>query len=192
MPSSNDQHSKFVVNYNIMSTPTELINLLRRLRAVREFDSKPIPDAALQDILEVARWTGSGMNSQPWHLVVVKQPEVLQQIGQSEGYIKFVTHAQAAIVPAVESAADGFDEGRLAERILLAATAHGLGAALGWLQGGGQVSVRTLLNIPANYRVRTVIALGYPTEAALQPKAKPGEARKALAEIVSYEKFGAG
>ena len=173
-----------------MSTPTELITFLRRLRAVREFNSNPILEAALQDILEVARWSGSGMNSQPWHLVVVKARETLQQIGQAEGYIKFVAQAQVAIVPAINHDADGFDEGRLAERILLAATAHGLGAALGWLQGSGQDTVRTLLNIPANYRVRTVIALGYPTEAALQPRAKPGEARKALTEIVSREKFG--
>ena len=38
------------------------IDLLRRLRAVREFRPDPVPQAAIDDMLEVARWTGTASN----------------------------------------------------------------------------------------------------------------------------------
>ena len=171
------------------ANPQTLTQAMRRLKAVREYNGNPIPDADLQDILEVARWTGSSMNTQPWHLVVVKDRNTLQQIAQAEGYIKFVGQAQVAIVPVIDQKGSGFDEGRLVERILLAAHAHGIGAGMGWFQGNGAASVQTLLNIPAQYRVRAVIALGYPSDTAQKPRAKPGEARKPLNEIISYERF---
>jgi nitroreductase len=41
--------------------------LLRSLRAVHRY----APDDVLVSIVEVARWTGSAENSQPWKLVVV-------------------------------------------------------------------------------------------------------------------------
>ncbi len=49
----------------------QVIELLHTLRAVRHFSAHAIPDAVLQDLLEVARWTGSAKNTQPWELVVI-------------------------------------------------------------------------------------------------------------------------
>lgn len=45
---------------------------LRTLRAVRRFSARPIPEDVLLGIIEVARWTGSAKNIQPWELVVVE------------------------------------------------------------------------------------------------------------------------
>lgn len=39
-----------------------IINTLRQIRQTRAFTQQAVPDAALNDILEVARWTGSAGN----------------------------------------------------------------------------------------------------------------------------------
>src|SRR5215467_11132710 len=55
-----------------LSTRTaEEIAFLRGLRQIRQLKPDPLPQAALDDILEVARWTGSARNIQPWDLVLI-------------------------------------------------------------------------------------------------------------------------
>jgi nitroreductase len=79
-----------------------------------------------------------------------------------------------------------YDEGRLAERIMLAAHAHGVGSSIGWLVGSGRDSARELLGIPQKKVVRTAISLGYPDEEARRSR---GQARKPLGEIVHEESY---
>lgn len=168
------------------------IRLLRRVRQFRDFRPDPVRDDALQAILEVARWTGSGMNRQPWELVVVRDRSTLEQLAQAAPTAKHLAKASVAIVivmPGEDEAMDAFDEARLAERILIAATALGLGAGIGWVQGKGRAAVRKLLGIPEGRLVRTAISLGYPTEQALERKSERGQARKPLAEIVHEERY---
>jgi len=51
-------------------TPRAAVRPLLRTRQVREFTPEPPSDEQLDAILEVARWTGSSQNSQPWRFVV--------------------------------------------------------------------------------------------------------------------------
>ncbi len=44
--------------------------ILRR-RSIRAYKPKPVPRQLIEEILEVARWTPSGTNAQPWGTVVV-------------------------------------------------------------------------------------------------------------------------
>ena len=46
--------------------PQRLIVLLRGLRAVRQFRPDPVPQEVVDSVLEVARWSGSAGNQQPW------------------------------------------------------------------------------------------------------------------------------
>ncbi len=81
-----------------------------------------------------------------------------------------------------------FDEGRVSERILLAASAHGLGAGTGWFisDTGGEEQVKHLLGIPSNKVVRQALGIGYP---AAVPQSSGG-GRKPLDEVVSWERYG--
>lgn len=45
--------------------------LARRRRAVRHFQSKPLPDGLLHRLLDIAHWAPSGYNLQPTHFMVV-------------------------------------------------------------------------------------------------------------------------
>jgi hypothetical protein len=103
---------------------------LRGMRAIREFRPEPVAPEIIDDILEVARWTGSAMNSQPWRINVVRDRDTLPAMAGASGYVKHLATASAGFVLVMKGAGHEFDEGRLAERICLAATAHGVGAGL--------------------------------------------------------------
>jgi nitroreductase len=169
-----------------------LLRTMRRVRSVRSFRPDPVPDEVLTEILDVARWTGSGSNRQPWMFVVVRERATLSAIAAASPNVRHVAGAAAVIViimdgdmPEIET----FDEGRVAERILIAATDLGLASAIGWIVPAGAAGVGALLGVPKGRRVRTLVSLGYPTEEGSRPKSAPGTARRPLAEMVRFERF---
>ena len=175
-------------------TASDNIRFLKHLRAVRAFRPGTVPEAALKDILDVARWSGSASNRQPWELVVVQDREMLQALVNGEGSIKHVGSAAMAIILVMAGDPDRFphetyDEGRLSERIMLAAAAHGLGSCIGWFKGNAPSEVKEMLGIPADRLVRTVISIGYPDEEARRAQPKRPQPRKPIAEIVHRERF---
>jgi nitroreductase len=172
-------------------TAADLISFLRSLRAVRSFRPDPVPHEVVNDILEVARWSGSASNRQPWELVVIRDREALGKLARVEGYAAYLRDAPLGIVLVMAGERieqETFDEGRLAERIMLAAWAHGVGSSVGWFVGDGRAAAKEILGIPENRTVRTVISLGYPEEGARRRRA--GRARKPLSEIVHEERYG--
>ena len=180
---------------SIADTTRDRIAFLRRLRAVRDFRSDPVPGRVVDDLLEVARWTGSARNAQPWEFVLVRDPETLRALAAVEGYAKHLAGAPLGIVLVMagnpgQVAQETYDEGRLSERIMLAAHAHGVGSCIGWFAGGGRDAAKAVLGIPPGRTVRTAISCGYPDEAARRARPKPAEARKPLADLVHEERYG--
>jgi len=58
-----------------MATEYEmLIGLLHRRMSVRKFKTDPLPEGAVEKILEAGRWAMSGANGQPWEFIVVTDP----------------------------------------------------------------------------------------------------------------------
>src|ERR1700741_5338902 len=57
-----------------------LIDLIRSRASVRKLKPDPIPDEKITQVLEVGRWAMSGANGQPWDFIVVKDPEIKQQL----------------------------------------------------------------------------------------------------------------
>jgi len=85
-----------------------------------------------------------------------------------------------------------YDEGRMAERISLAAAAHGLGSSIGWFSGDGREQVKDFLRIPADRLVRTAISIGLPDweRHRMSGRGRNPDARRPLAEIVHRERMG--
>ncbi len=175
-----------------IQTSQERISFLRNLRAVRQFRPDPVPQEVIDAILEVARWSGSAGNRQPWELVVIRKSETLQALASVDGYTQHLANAPSAIVLVMageQATQETYDEGRLSERIMLAAAAYGLGSCIGWFIGNGVVAAKNLLDIPEGRAVRTAISLGYPDEDARSNRPKPAQARKQLSEIVHWEQY---
>ncbi len=165
-------------------TPREAVRPLLRVRQVREFRTDtPVSAAELDAIADAARWSGSSQNTQPWRFITMRDPATLRAIhGAGLPQTRSLDTASAAIgivMPVQDGKAVtfAFDEGRAAERVLVAATMLGLGAGIAWIGSAARPAVATLLGIPDGWSLRTIIALGHPTAAAAARKAAPGEAR---------------
>jgi nitroreductase len=166
-------------------------HFLLSLRAVRQFRGDPVPQEVVDDVLEVARLSGSASNKQPWELVVVRDRETLQALAGVEGYAGHLAGAALGIVPVMageREEQEAYDEGRLCERIMLAAHAHGVGSSIGWFVRGGRSEAKRLLGVPQERTLRTAISLGYADESAR--RGRGGPARKPLDEIVHEERYG--
>jgi len=53
---------------------------VKRRRTVREFSDRPIPDEVIKNVLLAAGTAPSGANMQPWHFVMVSNPEIKKEI----------------------------------------------------------------------------------------------------------------
>src|SRR5262245_20072298 len=60
--------------------PADLLKPLRRTRQFREFEPTPLTDDQLDALADVARWTGSSRNTQPWRFLVLTDPSTLRAI----------------------------------------------------------------------------------------------------------------
>ena len=113
-------------------TKDDLLNFMRRLRAVREYTAEEVTQATLEEILDVGRWSATGGNRQPHEVVVVRDHDVKQKF--AEWGAKPAGPAAVALLIVTASDASAFDEGRVAERLALAAKACGLGSCIATLK----------------------------------------------------------
>jgi len=56
---------------------------LRRRRTVREFSDRPVPRSVIESCLLAAGTAPNGANRQPWHFVVVGDPEIKSKIREA-------------------------------------------------------------------------------------------------------------
>src|SRR5947209_7720168 len=116
-----------------MTDISTLTAFLRSIRAVRRFSSEPISDQVLQAILEAGRWTGSSKNTQLWRLIVIRGRRTLATLAACGPFARHLAGAQTAIALVMDNGRQQFDEGRLAQNLMLAAWAHGVGSCIGSL-----------------------------------------------------------
>ena len=169
------------------------IEFLRTLRQSRRFTDQPVPQVVLHDLLEVARWTGSAKNSQPWEFVVVEDRETLAQLAGAGQFARFLEGVALAIVIVLHGKAprsEAYDEGRVSERLMLAGRLHGLGSGTGWFSGEGSEEVKGLLGIPRERHVLSAVGFGYVESDIERMPTGVNRGRKPLAEIVSYGVYG--
>ena len=180
---------------------TSFLDLATTRQSDRSFDStRPVEREKLTRIIEAARLAPSACNSQPWHLIVVDDPELKNRVADATatkllGLNHFTKQAPVHIVIVEEKMnfSSGFgalmkdkyyahvDIGILASFLTLAAASEGLGSCiLGWFD---ERKMRNLLNIPSNKRVLLDIIVGYSTQTQREKK------RKETEEIISYNQY---
>jgi nitroreductase len=171
----------------------DMIKFLRGLRAVREYTSEPIPDDVIRDILEVGRWSGSASNAQPAEVVVVRDQELKRKMADGgAGPAAGAALALVIVTPGVVERHDieVFDSGRLVERLLLAAKAHGLGGNVATLKGQGPNAIGEALGVPAGKRVWSVVTIGHIDEEAREARARrPTSGRKPSEAFVHWDRY---
>jgi nitroreductase len=142
------------------------LRFLASLRSVRTFTADPVSRDQVEQIVDVARWTGSARNRQPWRFVAVSDQVVRRQLSELGSYAGHL--ATAPMVLVVLSEDNGrvdteFDVGRVSQTICLAAHALGLGSCLATLYPQQNVAAAAaILGIRSPWLPRHAISLGRP------------------------------
>jgi nitroreductase len=163
----------------------EVFEAIRTILAVRRYNDQPVPADVTRQIVEAGRLSASGMNSQPWHFVVVENRDTLKQLGALARTGPYTAQAPLAIVVAIEPGKLAVsDASRAIQSMMLTAWAAGVGS--NWVGFSELGAVRELLGIPETLDVLAILPFGYPADAIGQGKKK----RKPIGEVASRERFG--
>ena len=165
-------------------------------RSIRRYLDKPVEREKLEVIAECAINAPSGSNRQPWQVRIVENQELLakinavfmkenaQQIRRDKNFKNMFRNAPNIIIVCTPTQGGGeLEAGMLGQNIMLAAHSIGLGTCcLGGVVRFVSSSPKTEffrdeLNIPVDYKINYIIAIGYPDE---EPEAKPRDDSKVL------------
>jgi nitroreductase len=143
-------------------------------RSVRKYQNRGIPEAMFKDLLEAAMAAPSAVARDPWHFLVIRRPDTLQQLAEILPHGQMLRHAAAAFVVVSDiNRAHGRlesymlqDVSAAIENILLAANRLGLGGC--WLgvhpRLDRMAGIRKLFDLPEHIIPVSAVALGWPAE----------------------------
>ncbi len=152
-----------------------LYDLIISRRSIRQFKPVPIARDILKEVVNAGRLAPSAANRQPLEFIVVDEESKMAKIFPClkwagyiapEGNPKPGQEPRAYVVVLVNTKIreKGFewDSGAAIENMILTAWEKGIGSC--WIISVDKNRVSASLNIPAHYRIDSVIALGYPAE----------------------------
>jgi nitroreductase len=139
-------------------------------RSVREYLNKDVTDEQIQKILHAGMSAPSAGNEQPWHFVVIKNKQKLEELTQLSPYAKMLNAANLAILVCGDlnrQKHEGYwmiDCAAATENMLLEITHLQLGAV--WLGVYPRIErmkyLKEFFNLPANVEAFSMLSIGYP------------------------------
>ena len=181
-------------------------------RTIRRFKPDPVPRELLERMVNAARLAPSAANVQPLEFVVVEDTARKAEVFPALKWAAYIAPAgdpgpgeepAAYVVVLVNSKLREkmfeYDVGAAMENMILVALAEGVGAC--WMLSIDRDKLRAALGVPAEYRIDSVLALGYPAE---EPAAEVmGEScrywkdaagrlhvpKRALSTVVHFDRF---
>lgn len=153
----------------------KLLNLLMKRRSIRKYQKQEVDKETIDKIIKGALTSPSGRDRKPWELVVVTDKKILASLGDARGGAS--AHMKNAglgiVVIANPQTTDIWveDASIMATVIQLLSESLGLGSC--WIQVRKRLNdkeesvedcIKEILNIPENYRVECMLAIGYPDE----------------------------
>jgi nitroreductase len=179
----------------------ELTDAIKGRRSIRKYKPDPIPEEALQVVLEAAKWAPSWANTQCREIVVVKDHRLKEDLAtalpKSNPAFSSMTDAPVILVLCGKKGVSGFYKGQPAtekgdwllfdlglamQNLCLAAHALGLGTVVVGMFDHRRVS--EILKLPPHVDVVAMTPLGYPAAPGTVPK------RKEISEFVFYDEYG--
>lgn len=178
----------------------DMMKLMTGRRTYRRFDqSRRIPEAVIEEIIESARLSSSARNDQQLTFVVVENAEKVEKIfpmthfaaalPKELGTPKEGEHPVLYILLLVEAgAADQWipvDAGIAAANMTMAAWYHGVGSCI--MGAIERKKIQEALAIPDKYEIHSAIAFGYPThKSTVVPVGSDGKLQYYLDENKDY------
>ena len=157
-------------------------------RDQRDYADRELPADVRDRILDAGRIAGSARNKQPWRFVVVESRELVEQVAETVYAPRNLLGARL-IVGIVVRGSPGFDSGRAAQNMMLAAWNDGVTSCPNGMPDAEQTS--SLLSLGQEEHVINILSFGYPARAR-DPESRPAEAwierakRKPRDEVVQH------
>ncbi len=163
----------------------EVFEAVRTVLATRSYRQDPIPENVVRKILQAARLTGSSMNRQPWHFIVVDQREDLEKLGALASTGPYIAEAGMAVAVAIEDTRYAVsDASRAIQSMILTAWSEGVSS--NWVGFFGLEEAADFLGIPDSLDLLALVPFGYTDRDEVQGE----KDRKPFEEIVHYQRFG--
>jgi nitroreductase len=164
----------------------DTLTAIHERRSVRTYKTDPIPDADLKRILAAGHQAPSAANRQPWHFVIVTDPEQRQRVAQACNNQMWMADAACIVVavgrPPVTEKWYKVDVAIALQTMVLAAWSLGYGTC--WIGAFTDAAVRAVCGIPDDLEVVACSPLGVP---AVSP---PARQRKDWDDVFSRDRFG--
>jgi nitroreductase len=153
---------------------------------VRQFSSQEVPSEIKRSVLEAARLTGTGLNTQHWRFIMVEGKDRLKKLAEDSTSGMWVASANFAIIVLTNPKYNFhmIDAGRVLQNMQLAA--WNMGVASGLFTGVREEKLRNDFAIPKELNITLTIGFGYPVR-QLTGKKKD---RMSIGELFYYEKYG--
>ncbi len=188
--------------------------IVQKRRSIRRFQRKKVPLITLRKIVDSGRMGPSAMNLQPWEFIIVDSPEIAPKLFENLKWAGYLPKDQGA--PPTDEAPTayivvlrnrrykskwtGHDIGAAVENMILVALEEGVGSC--WIASVNRPAVMELLNIPDEFEIDSVLALGYPNEAPIafdlddsviyyrDDQGRHHVPKRTMESVVSHNRFG--
>lgn len=151
----------------------DLLSMMQARRSVRKYTGEPVPEEALEKILQAGLLAPSGRAIRPWELIVVRDGAMLDRMAGSRSHgAGMLAGADTAIVVVGDAdKTDVWTEDCSIVMTQMHLMADVLGVGSCWIQGrlreasDGRTTeayLRELLGFPENYRLEAILSLGMP------------------------------
>lgn len=153
---------------------------------IREFSAQDVPSEIRLMILEAARLTGTGLNTQHWRFILINNKQNLKTLAGDSTSGKWVAGANFAVIILTNPEYNFhlIDAGRVLQNMQLAAWNQGVGSGL--FTGIQEEKLRNDFGIPRELSPTVVLGFGYPARQLTGKRKK----RLPLDKLVYYEKYG--
>ncbi len=151
------------------------LELLKSRRTCRQFTNESVSKESIEYILEAARLSPSGHRIKPWDFIVVEDKETLKalSVSKASGAALIEGAAVAIVVAADITKTDVWVEDCSIATIIMQLAAEELGLGSCWVQirmrkdaegNDATDNVKRILNLPENYSVLSIVAIGHKAE----------------------------
>lgn len=152
-----------------------LYELILSRRSIRQFKPEPVSRDILKKLVNAARLAPSGANLQPLEFIVVDDKELRKLLFPCLKWAAYIApegdpkpgHEPTAyiiVLVNLQVRDEGYerDVGAAVENMILAALEEGIGSC--WIASADRDKIQEMLKIPVNYKIDSLLVLGYPDE----------------------------
>ncbi len=152
-----------------------MIDLVRKRRSIRKYTEQKVEQDKVEILKEALLRSPSSKNRNPWEFIFVDEPEKIYALKQCKphGATPLETAPLAVVICADETVSDMWIEDCSVASVFLQLVSQSLGLGSCWIQVrsrmysedvSAETYIQKLFNIPTNFRVLSVVAVGYPAK----------------------------